>query len=421
MAALLLRQLVPDARAAEVSVGVAYDMTHTDNVFLSAAPKSDTINSARLGFSVIDNVPSLNLRASGQVEYRDYLHDSYDSTTLGALNAAAIWHIDPQRLDWTMEDYFGRVVTETGAANTQQNQQNVNVFDVGPNVYLHIDPLNTIEVAGRYANHYFQTTDTDNHRLLGEVRWIHLVTPRTDLSLNYQTLIVNYGLRTDANYVRSEVFARGRTRPGRSEYSLDLGTNFVTPNGRDMLVGALARLTMRRQVNERTSLQLQAATEYSDSDRDYVATAAGTGGTSTSFDIAAIAGVYYERRVAMTYTHNHNAGFDTANIYWRDIDYAFGNQDQTAAGGEIEVSFDTGPLITPSIFGNYVETRYNELDYTDRDSRYGARARYRIKRNGYIALEYARGRRHSSDITRDYEENRVMFSIGYLRNSTTSF
>lgn len=406
------------AKALDLHLGAAYEYQYSDNVRLSAV--SPQVESAQIGRVVIDvteNSPQLMLHSAANLEYRDYANDVFADGVYGSANLAALWTVTPQRLKWSVEDYFSQTVINTLASDTPNNRQDTNVFATGPDFLFRINALNNLEISARYSNYYYEVTDSNNNRAQGDLRWVYRLTGHSDVSLNYQTLVVHYGNDVlNPNFVRDEAFVRARTRPARSEFTFDLGASTIAAIGADRSAGALARLRWRRELNPHANLVLLAATEYSDRDRDLQGEA-GIGGGGSTGNAVGIGGYYYSKRFNATYTAAGSYSTKNLHLYWRDVDYESGLSDQAVSGAETELGFDSGPLFTPAIFGGYQETRYDQNGIIDDDQYAGARLRYRLRPRLAITLEGRESRRSSSDEARAYDETRALLTLSYNRHS----
>ena len=420
VAAMLPLYAAP-AAALDIAFGIGYEYQYSDNIRLAAvAPEVESLHIGRVTLGLAERSSVLTLRGSANIEHRDYVNDTFEDGVYGTVGAAANWIVVPQRLNWSLENYFSQTIIDARTADTPANRQNSNVLATGPDFIFRINPLNTLELSARLSNYYYEVTDANNNRLQGDLRWIYRLTPRTDLSLNYQTVTVHFLNESgNINFVRDELFVRGRTRPSRSEYTVDLGTSIVYAVGADPIAGALLRLGWRRELNPRANVTASAGMEYSDHDRDYLSEGGASGGGTTG-DAVGIGGFYYGQRVDVGYTYAGAYGSDTLRAFWRTLDYETGPFDQTLYGAEAELGFDSGPLLTPYLFGGYQQTEFTQTAIDDVDSYGGFRLRYRLRSRFIVALEGRHTVRDSSDTVRNYEENRGLVTLAYNRDTLTA-
>lgn len=406
--------------ALDIAFGFGYEYQYSDNIRLVAvAPEAESLHIGRLTLGLAEHSSVLTLRGGANIEHRDYVNDTFEDGVYGSVHAAAQWIVVPQRLNWSVEDYFSQTIIDARSADTPANRQNSNVLATGPDFIFRINPLNTLELSARLSNYYYEVTAANNNRLQGDLRWIYRLTPRTDVSLNYQTVTVHFIDSPSVNFVRDELFIRGRTRPSRSEYTADLGTSIVYVVGADPVAGALLRLGWRRELNPRTNITASAGMEYSDHDRDYLSDAGAAGGGTTG-DAVGIGGFYYGERLALGYTRAGAYGSDTLRAFWRTLDYETGPFDQTLYGAEAELGFESGPLLTPYLFGGYQKTEFTGTGIDDDDSYGGLRLRYRLRSRFIVAVEGRHTVRDSSDIARNYEENRGLVTLAFNRDTATA-
>lgn len=408
------------AIALDIAFGLGYEYQYSDNIRLApTAPVVESLHIGRLTLGLAERSSAISLRGGANIEHRDYVNDTFEDGVYGSVHAAANWVVVPQRLNWVVEDYFSQTLIDARTVDTPANRQNSNVLSTGPDFIFRINPLNTLELSGRLSNYYYEVTAANNNRLQGDLRWIYRLTPRTDVSLNYQTVTVHFINSANVNFVRDELFVRGRTRPSRSEYTADLGTSIVYVGSGDPLAGALLRFGWRRELNPRTNIMASAGMEYSDHDRDYLGDAGATGGGTTG-DAVGIGGFYYGRRFGLGYTHAGAYGSDTLRVFWRTLDYETGAFDQTLYGAEAELGFDRGPLLTPYLFGGYQKTEFTDTAIADVDSYGGLRLRYRLRSRFIVALEGRHTVRDSNDTVRNYEENRGLVTLAFNRDTSTA-
>lgn len=405
--------------AVDISVGLGYDRVYSSNIRLAPTNEvSGSINVARLLFVATETTADLNLQASGQLAYLDYVGGVFPDQTAFNLASRALYVVSPQRMHWTIEDYFDRVAVDPRLAPTEDNIQNNNIVSTGPNFFLRTGQRSRVEIGARYANAYYEVSENDNNRLSGLFRWEYQYTAGTEVSLNYDTAYVDYQNQSvNRNYLQQSAYLRGRNTDVLSEYVLDLGATLIEREHMEDTVGALTRFEWRRRRTADSAFALAARGEYASQNQDALRRGAiqpdGTADSTADF--------YYTRGVEGSYTQTFPYGSDRVRLFWEDLDYQVAPSDRASHGGSAELAFDIAPVFTPLVFGGLTETRYDVDGRADEDSYYGLRLRYQARRAVAVRLEVRENRRRSTEPTARYEETRVMLGFVYSRNPAHPF
>ena len=299
-------------QAGEFASGVGYMGQHSDNITrVSTNEQSEWIDSLLAGFAYQERTVDLVARVLAQAMHNDYRDDTFDDETLYELNSFAVWTISPQRFFWTVQDDYQQGLLNSTLPSTPANRTNVNVFSTGPDVFIRLAPVHSLTFGARAGDVYTDEANADNTRFSGLAGWMYQSSPRTTLSLNYQTLDVNYDdSALNNSFTNQGYFFRIQFRPTRSQYSLDLGNNNVSFDRGDDVEGALARFSWIRESTLQTSYGASVKKEFSNTASDIqaagmtVADAAGTPSVPPPISQAVITGDVYETKGGtIFYTH----------------------------------------------------------------------------------------------------------------------
>lgn len=118
-----------NAHAARVSYEVGIGVLRSDNIGLAAVnERSDTVIAPQLRFDIEQSGSTLQLTGRGQLQYLDYVDDTFSDGFRGAFSGQALWTLLPDRLTWTFEDYLSRQPVNSFNAFSPANEQQTNLF-----------------------------------------------------------------------------------------------------------------------------------------------------------------------------------------------------------------------------------------------------------------------------------------------------
>jgi len=146
----LLGFAVGAAAGESVSYGVDVGVGASDNIGLVASnPRSEIIGEAGLDFNVQRVNTRLNVNATGDFAFLDYLHHTYPNQTIGRFDGLASFGVIPERLVWVLQDDFGQAQLDPFAAVSPANLQNINYLQTGPDLTLHLSSAAFLMLSAR--------------------------------------------------------------------------------------------------------------------------------------------------------------------------------------------------------------------------------------------------------------------------------
>lgn len=420
---LLFFSAISPLQAGQFAYGLGYMATHSDNITREASnERSEVVHSYLAGFSYLENTADLVARVFAQATYYDYQDDVFTDEDVYNLNSSLVWTISPQRFTWTVEDAYEETQIVATAADTPANRTNINVFSTGPDLYVRLNPVNTLAFGARVGNVSTSEANIDNDRLSASARWLYEANSYSAYSLNFETLDVNYDdTISNIDYTRHDAFARVDYHPSRSQYLIDLGATKISPERGKELEGSLTRLSWIRQLTQESSFGLSASGEYADTGADILAasTAAGLtigtpGSTTTTLSSDVVTGdVYYAKRANMFYTRRGSQFRVNFSANTQDIDFEITPQDRKENAGFLEVGYFYSETTSVILFTEQAKIEYQNFFRRDTDRDSGIRLGYRVSRSIGLELEGRRTDRSSTDPNAEFEENRIFLSILY--------
>lgn len=416
----LLQTAASAAHAGQWDYGYGYAGEYSSNIRRTATePEHEWINSVSAGFGFAENTDDLVAQITAQGMLRQYVGNTFDNQSLLFVDSSALWTISPRRLTWTVEDAFRQVVLNPTAPSTPDNQAGSNVFSTGPDVFLHLGPVNTLSLGARYGNVYVGDGDVDNSRYTGFVRWLYQASSTSVISLNAERAHVDFDNDTlNQDFDRTDAFVRYETRQARSLFGVDVGRTRIDRDGSEPLTGSLTRLTWTGQSTSESTLGLSLSGEYRDVGMGLLGFVTGpapvTPGASTPIVTDVVTSdVYYTREARLSYVRRGAHWSLNLLGVGRDIDFEMTPQDRRETGGRTELSYFYSGADTLSLYADYLKTKYEQTLREDEDSTVGLRFGHRIVRNVTLGLEGYRIERSSTDPAAEYVDKRAIVTIAY--------
>ncbi len=409
------------SQAAEYGYSLEYRGEQSDNITrVGANALSDWINIGDVTLYLRDpTAQTLRTDIFLDARYEDYSKDTVADRTLLTLNSNITWLIVPEGLSWVLEDYYGQTYRDVLLADVPSNQLNVNVVSTGPDASLRLNPVNTLNAslrAGKYNAEQVVATDPnrDSNRYYGLVGWRYTASATTNLSLNYDTTRrVFQDTKINTDYDLHNVFFRLESRrTARSSVSLDLGKSRIVPDGLAAIDANLVRAQYTLRMGVASNLLIAVNSQLTDTS-NAILSSGGVSSVTTPIGTVGSSNIYRIQEVDATYTQQRGYGSDRLRLFVRRQDYEGGSLDQDRAGAYLDVGFGLTDTLSGAVFGDYINTHYTDRLDKDRDGRVGIRFSYRARQRLVFGLEARRTNRDSSDVERNYDENRAIVSIAY--------
>lgn len=408
-----------NAQALQIDYGIGAGVEYSDNISLVRTNEQDDTGLSLLaGFSLLHSTSALDADIRSGIEYTDYTNDVFSDETLGSLRTDVTWRPVPGVLHWQLEDYFTQTVRSSIDPETPDNRIDANAFSTGPDLFVRIDPVTTIETRLRRADYYFEDTATDSYRNIASVGLVRALRPELDVSANVAYQDANFTETDNIDFTRLDYFVRTDSRHGRSELLVDIGVTQIDRDHSEDLDGFLGRVLLTRQVGVYTTLNLEVTSQYTDSGIDLL-TAGAAPFELDRADEQVSGDLFKDNRIEARYrtgTADRNWG---VNLLLRDEDYETLDLDRESAA----LRFDMHRNLSASLYFNgFAMVRredYTDLSRKNDDAEVGVGLERRMTRNITARLDYAYNTRSSSDALFDYDENRIFFLIYYGRNPAT--
>jgi hypothetical protein len=247
------------------SFGVAVGVGETSNVtFAPSDPQSQTISTAELDFGLRRMGPALDLDATGDVEYLDYLQNAYGGQFLGRFDGLAALSLWSDRLKWIVQEDFGQTPLDGFTPVTPDNIENVNVLTTGPDLTLRPATDTFVRFGARYALSDYETSPFDDYRLTGIAGIGQQLSAGSSVSLNADVQEVRFNNTVvNTDFDRQRLYAGYDVQGARTELAVYAGVARVDEL-EQWTSTPIAQLELTRRLSAMATVKLTAGREYTD-------------------------------------------------------------------------------------------------------------------------------------------------------------
>lgn len=431
--ALTLLAIAGTASAAQLDYTLELGAEHSSNVNLSDTdPVSQNLLIPRLAFTFDQSGSTVQARAVGQIEYRDYLGGAFNNEFRGQLAGALNWIVVPQRLAFSVTDSSSVQPVDTLVSNTPGNLQQVNVLSAGPVLSFRLGETLRGQTELRYTDtSASKTKDFDSQRELGAVRLLDDLNATDQLSGNIEAEHVdirhaNGGLFSPS-YDRYNVYGRYQSKLAHAQIDAALGwSKFAFGNGQQDQSGTLARARIDWEATSRSTFELELARQFTDTAEDLMVDPDQIGNATDINSINNVnitpgtsvvtPDVYLEHRIDVSYAfQGDRLGLRIAPFYRRARYVNDPTLDQDGRGAVLDLNYRLRPLLTLGFSAGGERVRYSTIDRRDDTYSYGPHLNDQMTQHWSWRLDLTRNQRRSTAPGRGYSENIVFFALSYQR------
>jgi hypothetical protein len=428
--------------------GVDAGIGETDNVTLVPTDKvSQTIAVADFDLALNEQTRLLDIKATGNFSYLDYLQDAYRGQLIGRFDGQGQVAIIPEHLSWALQDSFGQAQIDPFAAASPTNREDINYVSTGPNLALRIGSLGFFEATARYARTQYEVSPFDSNRFLATVAVGRRMSPSSNLSVNGSSEHVEFDntvVNTDFN--RSSVYGRYQIGGARTSVDANLGLTRVN-QGNDSVTGPEAKLEISRKLSTAAKLTFTLGRDVTDGSTAFngatgfggppggVTPTPGSGGVSAlpggpatgigATPAAVTSSNYTITDAALAWQYERNRSTFMLSGRWERDSYAGQPLLNVSRGdAEFRVVRKLTRALTAEVSGSLLRTQFVNTDYAETDGLVGAGLNFREGKGLEIRIRYAHTTRIASGFGSGsgYDENRVFLTVGYRprpKDSTT--
>jgi hypothetical protein len=417
--AVMVSCVCASAARADLDYQLSLGAGHTDNVTRVPADEVDEdIVAAGLRFAFDKQTKRLQADIVGDLEYREYLDDTFDSELVGNLYADTVFALIPERLTWSATDQFGQVLTDPFAPATPENSENINYFSTGPDFLVGFGSQMRLRVGGRYSLVDYQESPLDSSSTGLHLALIRAISDRSSISLNTNLRQVEYDEESlDADFDETETYLRYEVEGGRTNIAVDAGYSRIDRDATDDSEGgALLRVIVSRRISASSVISLDGGREFSTAASAFTSDQGITG-----VDLGAVPGrqtadPFTLDRINLGWTFNRNVTSLAMSAGWSKRSYEDGPLlDEKLSTLSARYRRELSPVTSLELAVSRTDVGYEvpAVDYAETSA--DVVFAWRLTRNLTLDLRYDRATRSSDTPANEYTENRFWLAIGFGR------
>jgi hypothetical protein len=430
--AALLAGNVPLAQALDIELGAGISSEYTTNIFRADDNRQDElIGSVWSGISLSEESPTLSAQVAAAGELQTYVNDTVGDDVLFSLASLVDWTISPQRLIWHFEDYFQQVRTSPLEPVGPDNRQDSNVLWTGPDLFLRLAKLYTIQLGARYGDYYYGETGGDNTRVAASLRANRRLTPLSDLYVDVEQTRVEYDQREvpdldipgaavpNADYDRTDLFGGWAYETVLTDLRVELGQTQILRDGLPDVEGFLGGVSINRRLAREGFISGQIRYRFAEGSSNLLSSGGGRLGVAYS-DTAVTEDIAYEELIELLYGGQWGPARVELQLLRRDEDFELSVLDRLTYGAGLTAGFPLAPSWRAGAFIDYRRRDYLQLGRQDDDLSVGGGVNYLLSRRLTLALDLRHNLRDSTIASADFNETIALISLRYGERPTWS-
>ena len=424
--ALALASLVGSglSMAAEIEAELRAGYLITDNIFRTSTDEtSDFVWTGGMSLDFTEETSRISADIRGVINYLNY-DRTYESESIGGLNAKVDFTLVNERLIWTFRDNYGQRLLDSFGTPNAANREDVNIFSTGPILQMPIGSRQFVGLEGRYSSYTYDVSANDNDRIFGRVRLGRRTSKDASISLDLTTERVDYsGESLSGDVDLNELFIAYEVQSTRNIFKVEAGYTQMD-FGDNILDGSMLRINWTRVSSLTYRFLFSGGSQYStqgDIFRFSQSNGREIGGT---VDVVGINAPFRSHFFYTRYNLDRERTRIAVELEWNQDDYEF--QASSGPDGALEAldrdvvraRFFVERDISRKFFANFslgVRTRkYKYIDREDDDFRIAATLGYRFSPAFNMFVSHRYFKRDSSDSVNEFVENRAFFGISYV-------
>ncbi len=420
----LLAALPGNAAAFDLEYEAGLAVKRSNNINLSEGdPISDTVISPQLRFQADQDGPRIQLAARGDAQYLHYTSNTFDDEIRGTFAGKLNWTVLPERMDVVFQDYLSRQPVDQLAPLSPTNEQQANVFIVGPSFHARLDGTTRGQLDLRYTNSYAEDTKAFNgDRFDAAARVLRKLSATQTVSANLKATKAEFNdLGASSDYTAYDGYIGYKLNRKVIDADIDLGYSRLDPRSSGANASsALVRATLDWRISPRSLLTTTVRHQLTDATQSLITPSLELDRRSFSdfryLDVSVRPNPYRERLLRMRYQFSGERLTARLVPYYRRIRYLDGLiEDQDRRGGLVDIEYRLQPRLDLSVLVAREDRKYVDIAREDKDLAISVGLANRFTRHWTGRIDVQRRQRDSTAIGRSYDANAVILSLSYRR------
>lgn len=426
LAMALLLALPGAAQAARLNYELGIRAMHSDNINLSEFDEiGETVLSPQLRFDFEHDSPVLTTTFRGDVQYLDYLDDTFDDDVRGEFTGQLDWTILPDRVSFMARDSLSQQSVSSIAAFTPGNQQQINIFEAGPSFFARFGQRTLGQLDVRYTNSYAEETQTFNSdRYTVAARLTRELSTTDSISGNVEGTRTEYDSISELyDYERYDAFVNYSSQLSRIDISLDGGYSVLQPKSGGETSGSLFRGNISWRFMPRSVLSADLSYQFADAAQDLILRVGQPTdpggpiiGDPDNPNLQIVPDTFRQKRANLGYEFTSERLTLQVQPYYEQLRYIRDSSfDQNNYGAYLIGRYQLRPQTFLSVLGARLYREFEGIDRDDNDTTFGVGLASRLSRHWGAQLDYQYRKRDSSVGGQNYVENVVALSFTFYR------
>jgi hypothetical protein len=392
-----------------IEAGVGY----SDNITRVVSDHIDeTIAAAGLDLSWAEERRRLSADVDVNLDYLDYLDDTYDSEVVGTADAVLVIGIIPERFTWLVQDSFGQVRSDPFEPVTPETRENINYVTTGPNLTFRIGSAGIVRALARYSESQYEESPLDSDRLTFGVGVGRELSAGSELSLNGLTESIDFDDPANVDYDRESIFSSYLLQGSRTEVTIAAGYTWLDRDDGIESGGELLRVDVNRRVSSASTVALSFGSQFTDASEALrssvdVPSSGGSSGVASSDP-------FENRFASLSWSFTRNRTSLALGVrYHRDRYEVTNALDRKLVSWDASFERRLSRTLTAGILASLIEEEFDSTGFQSDETRAGISCTWQMGRRFGLRLLAERLDREASDIGDDVVENRAFLTLFY--------
>jgi hypothetical protein len=395
----------------DFSLGVS----HSDNV--SRVPTGEieeTIAETGMFLSVVETSRRLDAEVRSDLNYYNYLDNTYDNEVVAAVDAVVNLTLVEDRVIWRLQENYGRTLFDPFQADRPENWENVNFLTTGPAIVVYQDGRNDSGINLSYSRMNYETRPFDNERQ-GAGLWIAREVRRDrTLSLNAEMEKVEFDNGVTPEYERLSTYLRYEGSAGRNTFDVQAGytEQEILAETSD---GILLDASWIRQVSGMSEVYLNVGRRFSDQGNVFRYQQSITRDVDSVGDLTENGSPFLLQNIAIGYTLTGDRTTIDLRVGATEQEYETQSElDRKDAVFDLFIQRDLTRSLFTRVDVTLSKREFMDIQREDDTLLASLSFGYRLSAALDISLRYTRFSRESDAVENEFDENRGNLTLTYI-------
>jgi len=400
----------------EVETGVG----HSDNITrVSENQVDETLATLGTHLDWTKATRRLDATVFVDLDYVEYLDNTYDGEVVGTADANLTFSIVPERFTWQVQDSFGQAQSDPFSPVTPENSENVNYFTTGPDLLLGFGTQNSMRLFARYSPTHYEVTDLDGESVSSGLSLIRALSGASRVALNATNTENTFDNPANIGYERRSASVSYDFTGGRTTLSTQVGYSWIELDDGTKNGGELLELTLTREISSSSSLELSAGSQFSDAGDALRGISSGGGSVGGPSQVLATSDPFENRDIALTWDFRRNrTGFSLGASYEEAVYEVQSQFDRTRITYNAAFSRELQPTLSFELTAHYSEDEYTVTNVKFDDLQASASLTWSMSRHLGLRFSLEHYDRNSTFPGGTYGERRAFVTFTYSGGRT---